>query len=292
MSPKAGIVIRTFNEEAMLGRTLEAIAAQSERSFEVILVDSGSTDRTLEIARTFPGIRIIQIPKAEFTYGRALNVGIAACSPGVEYAVLLSAHAVPCHDNWLKALLGPMENNHQIIGVYGKQIPHPEHLHSVVNRFFAREVFPSFYGDQAYTSNTKIRFSNVNAAIRRSWWARIPYDETLGASEDREWCQRSIAAGGFIAYAPDACVLHSHSESIWAHYRRYKAQIVANRIIENSHPYIFKQLYDDICSLTVHYLRICRRGWAFTGTHFDRYRVQVVEAFARYMSQKEFRNEK
>ena len=81
MSPRAGIVIRTFNEEAMLGRTLEAIAAQSEQAFQVILVDSGSTDRTLEIARMFPGIRILEIPKAEFTYGRALNIGIALRTP-------------------------------------------------------------------------------------------------------------------------------------------------------------------------------------------------------------------
>lgn len=282
MSPKAGIIIRTFNEEAMLGRTLEAIAAQSEQAFEVILVDSGSTDRTLEIARSFPGIRIIQIPKDEFTYGRALNIGIAACSPGVEYAVLLSAHAVPCHQNWLAALLAPMENNPQIMGVYGKQIPHPEHVRGPIMRNLGQDIYPWCYGENAYQTNDKIFFSNVNAAIRRSWWEKIPFDESLPFCEDWAWCKRIQQNNGSIAYEPSAAVIHSHLETVYSYFKRFKKHARAERLLsvgkhDRSGRMLLKDIYDGVKT----YLRQCRKERKILGRHFDRWITRLDEDMAR-----------
>lgn len=291
MNPKSAIVIRTYNEEAMLGRTLEAIATQGEHAFEVILVDSGSTDHTLEIARSFPGVRIIEISKKEFTYGRALNIGIAACTPGVEYVVLLSAHAVPCSPQWLENLLEPLKNDSTIVGVYGKQIPHPEHVNTVVMRYLAREVYPRCYGDKPYTTNTNIFFSNVNAAIRRSWWDRCPFDEQLHC-EDWAWCQKVMLSGGWIAYQPEACVLHSHRESLWAHYLRYRKQAHATFIINpEKNKDAIGHLLTELSDLTRQYIKLCKTGyWGFRGSHFDRYRVQFVESIARYRAKKELPN--
>ena len=76
-NPVASIIIRAKNEEALIGEVLTAVYEQTVRDIEVILVDSGSTDRTLEIARKFP-LKIIEIRPEEFTYGRALNIG---CRP-------------------------------------------------------------------------------------------------------------------------------------------------------------------------------------------------------------------
>ncbi len=282
MSPKAGIVIRTFNEEAMLGRTLEAIAAQSERSFEVILVDSGSTDRTLEIARTFPGIRIIQIPKAEFTYGRALNVGIAACSPGVEYAVLLSAHAVPCHGNWLESLLSPMDKNPGIVGVYGKQIPHAEHIHGPVMRNLAHEIYPWCYGEEYIESNQSVFFSNVNAAIRKNWWDEFPYEETLPFCEDWAWCKVVQQAKGWTAYEPAAAVFHSHEESVWSYFNRFKNHARAEKLLAmGEYDRSGRILVGDIIKDTKAYILKCRQERKMQGEHFDRLITRTVQNMAR-----------
>ncbi|MFO3797859.1 MAG: glycosyltransferase, partial [Anaerolineales bacterium] len=57
---KCSLVIRAYNEEKHIGRLLEGVAQQSVRDVEVILVDSGSTDRTVEIARQF-GARVLHI---------------------------------------------------------------------------------------------------------------------------------------------------------------------------------------------------------------------------------------
>jgi glycosyltransferase involved in cell wall biosynthesis len=87
--PVASIIIRAKNEEALVGEVLTAVYEQTFRDFEVILVDSGSTDRTVEIARTFP-IKIVEIRPEEFTYGRALNIGCKAAQG--QFLVFVSAH--------------------------------------------------------------------------------------------------------------------------------------------------------------------------------------------------------
>ena len=89
---KISIVIRTKNEEKYLAQTLDMLIAQKEMDFEIIIVDSGSTDRTLDIIKNYH-VKLIEIKPEEFTYGYALNIGAEAASG--EYLLNLSAHAIP-----------------------------------------------------------------------------------------------------------------------------------------------------------------------------------------------------
>ena len=68
-------MIRTRNEEKWIGRCLTAISMQDVPQFEIVLVDNDSVDGTLEIAGRF-GCRVVSIPRREFRYGKALNLGI------------------------------------------------------------------------------------------------------------------------------------------------------------------------------------------------------------------------
>jgi rhamnosyltransferase len=97
------IVIRAKNEARFIGETLAAIGRQEGvGQVEVIVVDSGSTDGTQDIVRGYPA-RLIEIPPETFTYGRALNLGVAAARGGV--VVSLSAHSLPAHERWLANLV-------------------------------------------------------------------------------------------------------------------------------------------------------------------------------------------
>src|SRR5688572_7185097 len=95
----ASIVIRAKNEAGAIGETLDSVFGQrGAPGFEVIVVDSGSTDATLDIVRRTDA-RVIEIPPQSFTYGRALNIGISAARG--EFVVALSAHSTPINDRWL-----------------------------------------------------------------------------------------------------------------------------------------------------------------------------------------------
>ena len=104
MPQAVALIIRCFNEEAHIGRLLTGTMRQTRRPEEIIVVDSGSTDATVAIASAFD-VKIVSIAPERFSFGRALNVGLAAAQ--AEVAVFASAHVYPLYDTWIEHLVAP-----------------------------------------------------------------------------------------------------------------------------------------------------------------------------------------
>ena len=105
-NPEISIVIRTLNEAVHLPSLLSSIKSQKCKfSHEVVLIDSGSTDNTLEIAKKFD-CRITHIKKKDFSFGRSLNRGIDFSNG--KYLVFISGHCVPQNEKWLENLVIPI----------------------------------------------------------------------------------------------------------------------------------------------------------------------------------------
>ena len=117
---RIGVVIRTLNESALIGRCLETLAAQRPGfDLDVLVVDSGSTDATVAIAESH-GARVLHMRPEEFDYSRALNVGIEAVEGDV--ILLLSAHAIPVDEHWVAHMLAPFADP-AVAGVASRQVP-------------------------------------------------------------------------------------------------------------------------------------------------------------------------
>jgi rhamnosyltransferase len=215
------VIVRCHNEERHIGRLFEGIAQQSLRDVEMIVVDSGSTDRTLEIARRFP-TKIVKIRPEEFSFGRSLNVGCAAANG--EFLVLASAHVYPVYCEWLERLIAPFADP-QVALSYGKQ------RGNEVTRFSEHQVFARWFPDESNPRQTHSFCNNANAAIRRTLWESMPYDEELTGLEDLDWAKRAIQAGHVLAYAADAEVVHVHEESPRRIFNRYRREAIALRRI-------------------------------------------------------------
>ncbi len=117
MKPVCSIIIRAYNEEKNIGRLFDGIFKQSLQNIQVILVDSGSTDRTIKIAEQYP-VEVVHINPKEFTFGRSLNLGISKAQ--ADFVVLASAHVYPVYPDWLERLLEPFKDNLVALS-YGKQ---------------------------------------------------------------------------------------------------------------------------------------------------------------------------
>ena len=220
--PAASMVIRARNEGAALGRLLDGIRLQDFDDVEVLLVDSGSTDDTRDIAAA-AGCRVIDLVPERFTYGRALNVGCEAARSRV--CVVISAHCVPVNDRWLSRLLEPLRDA-AVAGSYGKQLPLAGTL-----PYEQRNLLTGFpFGSRRQTSHAF--FHNANAALRREVWERTPFDETLPGLEDRDWARRVLAAGWQLVYEPLAMVYHQHTESLGQIYARSFREGVALRRLD------------------------------------------------------------
>jgi rhamnosyltransferase len=212
------VVIRAKNEARFIGETLQAIFdpdALAPR--HVVVVDSGSTDGTQDIVRSFPA-QLIEIKPDDFTYGYALNLGVA--NVDAELIATLSAHSLPANADWLRNLVKPFSRP-RVAGVYGRQLPRP-------NATMLELLGMRLTGVLSETPRILDRrplFSNANGAFRRSLWLEHPFDEQIGGAEDIAWVRTMQERGYMIAYEPTAPVYHSHGEPIFKHVRRASRDI-------------------------------------------------------------------
>lgn len=221
MSPKCSIVVRAYNEEVHIGKLLEGISQQTMSDVETILVDSGSTDRTVEIAKEF-GVRLVQISPEEFTFGRSLNLGIEEAKS--ELAVIISAHCYPVYPDWLEQLLAPMEDE-QIAVSYGKQ------RGGDTNRYSEHQWFRNYFPDTSVHRQGHAYCHNANSVIRKKIWQEHRYNENLTGLEDLAWGSWIFEQGHGISYQAEAEVIHLHDEGPKTVYNRYRREAIAMRQI-------------------------------------------------------------
>lgn len=231
---KATVAILTFNGEEYLAEVLDAVLAQRlESPFEVLVIDSGSTDGTLEIVRRRPAVRLHQIPNAEFGHGRTRNLAISLSQ--AEFVAFLTQDAVPADREWLAEMLRPFDLSADVAAVFGRQVPRTDCC-PTVKRDVAK-VFSGFGPDTGILlqrrtptladegSRTAMSFfSDVNSAVRRSAMQRIPFRD-LPFAEDQAFGRDVIDAGLIKVYAPRGRVLHSHSFPLGAYFRRMVAEM-------------------------------------------------------------------
>ncbi|MDO8505552.1 MAG: alcohol dehydrogenase catalytic domain-containing protein [bacterium] len=221
-TPKVSIIIRAFNEEKHLGNLLDAIAIQSDQNFETILVDSGSTDHTLEIARARCS-KVIEIASRDFTFGYSLNKGCAVAQG--EFLVVISAHAYPTNAQWLSSLIAPFANK-KVAMVYGR------HIGAQTTKFSERRDFETYFGSEERKKHPLYYFANnANSAVRAVLWKVFPFDEYLTGLEDIAWARKAIAKGCKVFYTPQAAAYHIHSETWPQVYNRYRREAIAARRI-------------------------------------------------------------
>lgn len=225
-TPRVSIIIRCFNEEQHIGRLLSGIMAQTLEDVEIIVVDSGSTDATLAIARRFP-VEILTIAPEQFSFGRALNLGCTAARG--EFIVAASAHVYPVYQDWLEKLIAPFADP-TIALVYGKQRGNEQ------TKYAEHQIFAQWFPETSNLNQTHAFCNNANAAIRRALWEEMPYDEDLTGLEDLDWARRALARGYKLAYVAEAEVIHIHDEAPTHIFNRYQREAIAlKRIYPEEH---------------------------------------------------------
>ncbi len=215
--PACSIIIRAYNEEQHISRLLQGITEQTLKDIQVILVDSGSTDGTLEAAKGYP-VEVVNILPENFTFGRSLNMGFAAARS--ELVIMASAHVYPVYPDWLEQLFVPFRDPK--VGLsYGKQRGADQ------SHFSEQQIFKHWYPDSSDLHQAHPFCNNANAAVRRNLWEAHPYDETLPGLEDLEWGKWAQGEGYHIAYMAEAEVIHVHGESQQGIYNRYRREGMA-----------------------------------------------------------------
>ena len=253
--PTVSIVIRALNEAEHLPALFSGLLRQSRQPDQVVLVDSGSADDTVAIAGAH-GAAVVRIAPAEFSFGRALNLGCAAATGDV--LVIVSAHVYPLDEKWLDRMVGPFARP-DVGLVYGGQTGDSRSHFSELE--LMRRWFPDVDDDDQQTPFC----NNANCAVRAEAWRALPYDETLTGLEDLEWAKRALAAGWKLVYAADARVAHIHNEPFSKTRNRYRREAIAHRrIFHDQHVSLFEAIGLFLLSTGRDYLAaaVRRRLWS------------------------------
>ena len=231
--PKASVVILTLNAGPGFADTLDGVFAQKiDPDFEVIVLDSGSTDGTPELARARDAA-VHGVTRSTFDHGATRDLGLSLAAG--EYVALLVQDAVPLDDRWLAAMIEDLEADPLVAGVYGRQIPRPGS--SPLARVLVENAPTAGHerreqhagGPERYRALPPAKrrelalFDNVSSCLRRSVWEEIPFGHT-GFGEDLRWGERAVARGYKLVYEPRSAVVHSHERGPLYDLRRHYAE--------------------------------------------------------------------
>jgi len=222
MTNQALIIMRCFNDEWVVGDTLEAIHSQDEPGSRVVAIDSGSTDRSVDIIRSFP-VQLIEIPPGTYIPGRVLNLGM---EQGNEpYGVFVNSDCTPQHPEWLESLLEPLRRDDEAAAVYGRQVTRPDANPLVV------KDYERAFGDGSIAATWPHFFSMASSAIRRSVRQQKPFDPAIRYSEDVYWTWQLRREGWDIVYADRSVAMHSHNYTLAETRRRFAGEGRADAVI-------------------------------------------------------------
>jgi rhamnosyltransferase len=215
------VIIPTFNAQNYLPRLLESLQNQTV-DFELIIIDSSSTDNTLQIAKKYTK-NIITIKKEEFDHGATRTK--AATNATGDIVVFLTQDALPASNDAIEKLTNILIKNKDVGAVYGRQLPKND------ASIFGEHLRYFNYPEKSYIKELKDKdrfglkcafFSDSFSAYKKEVLEELNYfKEGTIVGEDMHIVARMLLKGYKKAYCADAKVYHSHNYTVIEDFMRY-----------------------------------------------------------------------
>lgn len=206
------VIIPTLNAEHEIEALLIALERQSIRPNEILVVDSASEDKTIELVQKHKIVRLLEIDRQDFNHGTTRDMAMNESSG--DFVCFLTQDAVPVSDDYLKRLVAPMVEDSNIALVSGRQLPkaNARRFEQLVRDFNYPDT-PSVRskGDLEKFGIKTFFASDTCSAYRRTAYLECGGFDHVNTNEDMLMAAKFIASGMKVAYEPRAEVYHSHN---------------------------------------------------------------------------------
>lgn len=205
------IIMRSYNEAWALRDTLPALCAQNYSNWELIVIDSGSNDGSVDLIRQANPTHFIQIQPQDYNPSRVMNRGMELARS--RFGIFLNADATPQDSNWLRPLVNALQDPHTA-AVFGRQVPRPD-----CQAVFAFD-YERCFGPNRESAGWEHFFSMASSGLRKDVWQRRGFLEKMQYSEDDEYTRWCRSEGYRVVYCPESVAIHSHNYTPQQAYRR------------------------------------------------------------------------
>jgi rhamnosyltransferase len=209
--PFVSIIMRSYNEAWALKQTLPALRAQDYTNWELIVIDSGSTDGSQELIRAANPTHFVQITPQEYNPSRVMNHGMRLAQSNI--CIFLNADATPQGTHWLRPLVNALQDK-QVAACFGRQIPRPD-----CQAVFACD-YDRCFGPNRESASWEHFFSMVSSGLRKDVWQQRGFREDLQYAEDDDYTRWCKANGYEVHYVAESIAMHSHNYTPQQSYKR------------------------------------------------------------------------
>lgn len=200
--PFVSIIMRSYNEGWALRETLPALIAQSFDNWELIVIDSGSTDGSQDLIQAVQPAHFVQITPEEYNPSRVMNRGMRLAR--ADYGIFLNADATPQGTEWLRPLVKTLIDP-QVAACFSRQIPRAD-----CKAVYAND-YERCFGPNRESAQWSHFFSMVSSGLRKDVWSLRGFREDLQYAEDDEYTRWCKEKGYSVEYVPESVAMHSHN---------------------------------------------------------------------------------
>lgn len=219
---QVGLIVPTLNAGSGWQAWLEALAQQTRRPDRLLLIDSSSSDETVQLAYDY-GFEIKIIAKSQFNHGGTRQWGVEHLAE-MDILVFLTQDAILADATAIEQLVDAFENT-QVATAYGRQLPHknagPIAAHARLFNYPAASQLRGMEDRNRFGIKTAFT-SNSFAAYRRGALMQVGgFPANTIMNEDTYVVGKMLRAGWKIAYCAEAQVYHSHDYGFAEEFKRY-----------------------------------------------------------------------
>ncbi len=253
MHPPISVVMRSMNDGPLIAATLKAVYDQDYPGVvELIHIDSGSKDNTVEAIQSTKPHKLIQILPREYVPGVVLNRGMRE-SQG-DWVVFLNSDAEPANRQWLSEMLAAARSQPRVGTAFSRQIPRPD-----CQAVYAHD-YDRCFGPNRESATWEHFFSMVSCIVSRRAWEEEAFREDLQYAEDDEWSKRLKANSWEVVFAEKSIAIHSHNYTIQQAYKRAYGDCFASAATS---AHMVPGPKDFGPRFVLAWLRDCARDWAW-----------------------------